>query len=286
MHRFVASVLRGAFMTAVLSFVWLPAAAQPAPNANPDSRAGSALPPPPSGKSTVLGGEIQEVNPVLDQLTLKVSGGHAVKVLFDARTKIYLDGKRMSLLDLHPENHASVQTVLDGNNIFAISIHMLSASPKGEYQGQVVSYDRGSGELTVSSVLSREPVRLRVPENTPVSRKGQASFASAAAGASDLRAGSLVAVDFHSDGKGHAVASHIDILATPGSAFVFSGRISRLNLADGTLVLVGAQDNRSYEVFFDHAQLQAVKQLHEGDNVSVTASFTGNRYTVSSIRTY
>ena len=286
MHRFLASFLLGAFMTAVLSMAWLPAAAQATPNLNGDSTAGSALPPPPPGKSTVLGGEIQEVNPVLDQLTLKVFGGNSVKILFDARTKVYLDGKKMSLLDLHPENHASVQTVLDGNNIFAVSIHMLSQSPKGECQGQVVSYNRGPGELTVSSVLSREPVRLRVPENTPVSRKGQAAFASEASGASALRAGALVAVDFHSDGNGHAVASHIDILATPGSAFVFSGRISRLNLANGTLVLVNAQDNRSYEVFFDSAHLPALKQLHEGDNVTVTASFTGARYMVSSIRTY
>lgn len=291
MHRFLASCLLGALMTGISSIAWRPAAAQATPNLNKESRnrgsrTGDALPPPPAGKSTVLGGQIEEVNPVLDQLTLKVFGGHSVKILFDARTRVYLDGKRMSLLDLHAENHASVQTVLDGENIFAVSIHMLSQSPKGEYQGQVVSYNRDSGELTVSSVLSREPVRLRVPENTSVSRKGQAAFTSEASGTADLRPGALVAIDFQSDGKGHAVASHIDILATPGSAFVFSGRISLLNLAEGSLVLVNPQDNRSYEVFFDQAHLPAVKKLHEGDNVTVTASFTGTHYTVSSIRTY
>ena len=48
---------------------------------------------------------------------------------------------RSPLRDLRPGDHVSVETVLDGTTVFARSIHMLSGSPEGECQGQVMSYD-------------------------------------------------------------------------------------------------------------------------------------------------
>ena len=40
-----------------------------------------------------------------------VSG--AMKILFDERTQVYRDGVRIPLRDLRPEDHASVQTILE-----------------------------------------------------------------------------------------------------------------------------------------------------------------------------
>src|SRR5438445_8913653 len=56
-----------------------------------------------SGRSTVMGGEIQKVDLVRDQLALKVAGGHSINILFDERTQVYHDGKKMSVLNLRPE---------------------------------------------------------------------------------------------------------------------------------------------------------------------------------------
>src|SRR6516162_5559206 len=70
---------------------------------SPDGAAGSlpSLPPIPRGKSTVLGGFIQNIDPVRDQLTLSVSGGkQRMKILFDERTQVYRDGARVKLGDL------------------------------------------------------------------------------------------------------------------------------------------------------------------------------------------
>ena len=78
-----------------------------------------------------------------------------------------------SSTDLGPEDHASIETVLDGTNVFALSIHMLSQSPEGECQGQILNYDPSTGELTLSDVLSREPIKLRVPAGTSVVRWGK-----------------------------------------------------------------------------------------------------------------
>jgi hypothetical protein len=131
------------------------------------------LPAAPLGKSTIMGGEIQKLDPVRDQFQLKAFGQKPMTILFDERTQVYLDGKRIRLRDLHSDSTASIQTVLDGTNVFAISIHLLSRAPEGEFQGQVLSYNPDTRELTVSASSSREPVKLVVPMNTPITRQGQ-----------------------------------------------------------------------------------------------------------------
>ena len=90
---------------------------------------------------------ISSVDPVTDPLTLKVFGGKRMKILFDERTQVYRDGAKTSLRDLHANDRASVETMLDGTTVFARSIHMLSQAPEGECQGQVLNYDPGTGEL-------------------------------------------------------------------------------------------------------------------------------------------
>ncbi len=243
----------------------------------------SSLPPTPKGKSTVMGGEIHDVDPVRDQFTLKVFGAGAVKILYDERTRVYRDGIRTPLRDLRSDDHASVETVLDGTNVFALSIHMLSQSPAGEAQGQVLSYNSGTGELAVSDSLSRDPIELLVPPGTPIVRQGQDAFSEANQGPSDLVWGTLISVEFKSDNKGRGVASHIAILATPGSAFVFSGNISFLDLHSGLLALVDPRDNKSYQISFDTARYPMSRDLHEGEHITVTANFDGARYVASAI---
>ncbi len=138
----------------------------------------AALPPLPSGRSTVIGGAIRSVDPVRDQLTLKVFDSHSMKILFDARTQAFRDGKRIPLRDLEPVEHASIQTMLDGTSVFAVSIHILSQVPHGEMHGQVLSYDASSEELSLRETLSKEPIKVRVPAGTVVTNIGQAASGS------------------------------------------------------------------------------------------------------------
>ncbi|MGC2619761.1 MAG: hypothetical protein WA414_12025 [Acidobacteriaceae bacterium] len=243
------------------------------------------LPPIPTGKSTVIGGKIVRVDPVRDQITLKVFGGNeTMKILFDERTQAYRNGQRIPILSLKPDNHASIETTLDGDRVFALRIHMLSELPEGECQGQIISYDPGPGILVLNASLSRQPIRLRVPNGTPVERVGQSSFAGGQRGMDDLARGTLVDVKFNPAGRnGEGVATHIDILATPGAAFTFSGNISLLDVHDGELTIVDPRDNQSYQFFFDAAQFPIARKLHEGAMVRVTANFDGSRYVASQI---
>jgi hypothetical protein len=244
----------------------------------------SDLPPVPKGKSTILGGEIRDVDPVHNSFALKAPGQRALKVLFDERTKVYLDGKRIPLRDLHPVDHGSIQTVLDGTNVFAVSIHILSQSSNGDYQGYVQSYNQSTRVLVVNTATSTKPFRLLVPVNTPVARAGDPAFSSAPSGQADLIKGSLISVTFESDKQGNGIAKKIAILATPGFAFLFRGNLSSLDMHSGFMVLVDPRDNKRYEIFFDAIRLPASQDLHEGDSVVVTATFDGAHYLASAIK--
>lgn len=239
------------------------------------------LPPLPRGKSTVIGGAIRDVDPVRDQMTLKVYGGKSMKILFDERTQLFEDGKKISLRNLRSEDHASVETVLDGTDVFARSIHILSQAAEGECRGQVASYDPTTGELSIVPALSGESIRLRVPAGTPIIRTGQNSNRSA--GASDLVKGTLLAVKFQSNNDGRGIARQISILATPGSEFVFAGNIEFLDMHSGILVIADPKDGSSYKISFDPGHFSVSQQLHQGARVRVTASFDGTGYVASAI---
>jgi hypothetical protein len=229
----------------------------------------------------VIGGAIRKVDPVRDQFTIKVFGGRSIKILYDERTQVFRDGVRIPLRDLKADNHASIQTVLDGTNVFAVSIHMLSQSPQGEVQGQVVGFNPVTGVLTVNDPLVREPIRLQVPAGTAVVRADRSS--SPASGPADLRAGTLVAVKFTPGNQGRGVTSQISILAAPGSTFVLSGEISSIDLHAGRLILVDPRDEQSYQISLDPARFPGSHDLHSGSRVTVNADFDGARYVARSI---
>ena len=242
-----------------------------------------SLPSIPRKESTVLGGEIKNVDPIRDEFVLKIPDERPLKIFYDARTQIYRDGARISLRDLAPVGRASVQTLLDGSQVFAVSIHILSQVPEGECEGRVIAYDPGSGALMVRSPLSPTPIELIVARNTPVARAGQRSFTSGNGGASDLVSGALISARFKADSYGRSVADSISVLAVPGHGFIFGGKIASLDVHAGIMTIANEQDDRNYQVFFNPALLAEPQNLHIGDEISVTARFDGSRYVATAV---
>lgn len=241
----------------------------------------------PRGTSTVIGGVIRDVDPVRDKFTLRAfGGGHPMKVLFDERTEVYRDGVRIRLADLHSEDHASVETVLDGTDVFAVSIHMLSQAMEGEARGHVVSYDAGTGELTVRDALSHATIKLRVVGSTRLNPIGQAANVSTSSSGENLVNGTLIGAKFEPDQRGGGVAKQIDILAVPGMPFQFAGEISFVDLHSNVMVIVDPRDDKSYKIDFNAAQFPMSAELREGQHVRVTATFDGTRYTANAMATY
>jgi hypothetical protein len=240
------------------------------------------VPPLPRGKSTIMGGQIRDVDQVRDQFVLHVYGEKPMKILYDGRTQLFRDGNKISLLDLKPSEHASVQTTLDGSKIFALSVHILTERPKGDFEGRILSYDPTSGMLTVNGSGSQGQFRVRVTKDTAVTREGQASFTAENRGQFDLVRGALVSLNFQSDSKGQGTAQQITILATPGASFVFTGTVTALNVAGGYLTVVDPRDERSSQIHFN-PQDPVVLKLHEGDRVRIAADYDGTRYVATQI---
>lgn len=233
-----------------------------------------------------MGGEILNLDPVSDQFSLKAFGERPMRILFDERTRVYRDGKRILLRDLGNERHASVQTVLDGSDVFALSIHILSQPSQGECEGQVLSFNPNTGELDVQSSLVPEPVRLLVPANTLVTRLGQSTFTSGSSGLSDLIHGTLVSVNFEPDPHSRPVARQISILAIPGSQFILAGEIAFLDLNSGQLDLIDSANQTRYQISFDSARIPEARKLRLGDRIRVDANYGAARYVAKDITAY
>ncbi|MFZ0301585.1 MAG: hypothetical protein WAL75_02825 [Terracidiphilus sp.] len=239
------------------------------------------IPPFPRGTTTIFGGAIRDLDPVRDQFTLHVIGQRPTHILFDERTQVFRDGSKIRLRDLGPEEHASVETTLDGDKVFAVSIHILSQPAEGQYDGRVVSYNPTTGALAIDASASRDPLRVFVSADTRFSRAGQSQFTSVASGSGDLAPGSLVSIKFHSRGPGQAVASAITVLAVPGSSFTFSGNVISIDFHSGLLVLTDPIDHRSCQISFSSALFPQSRNLHPGDHVMVTAAFNGTGFVAS-----
>jgi hypothetical protein len=241
------------------------------------------IPPLPPGRTTIFGGQIRSVDPVRDQLTLDVYGQRPMRILFDERTQVYRDGKRVPLRDLTAVKHASVETTLDGSSIFAVSVHALSESTEGTYEGRILSYNAATDELIMSSGPLGDQFKVTVGRNTAVVRRGQSTFVSASGGAADLESGSLVSIQFAPGTNRGAVADRIEILAVPGAAFSFSGNISWIDLHTGLLVLTDPLDQKEHEIFFNPSSAPEVQDAHIGEGIHVVATYDGTRYVASAI---
>lgn len=243
----------------------------------------TTIPPLPKGTSTILGGSIRDIDPVLDRFSLHIVGEKPMRILYDQRTQLFVDGRRISLNQLRPAEHASVQTALDGTSVFAISVHILSQMQQGDYSGQVQSYDPMSGNLEIVGERGGDPLRLRVSSSTTFERKGQGSSAATPAGPGDLQPGSLVSLQFDPDGKGRANATRITVLATPGSTFVFAGDLVSLDTRAGTMMVLDPRNDQTYQIGFNPGSLSSIQSIHPGQHVRITANYDGKRYVAETV---
>jgi hypothetical protein len=231
---------------------------------------------PPRGKTTLLGGVIGNVDHVRDRLVLEVYGGGRTTVLFDERTRVLHDGKPTSVDDLKSRERVYVDTTLDGTDIFARTVR-IAEEPTGKSNGQIVAFEASNGRLTLRDALSPEGVELHVSAKTEIQRGDQAATAA------DLRPGTLVALTFTPGVGGTPEVSRISLLASPGSVFVFAGRIEHLDLHRGLIVLTDPRDNQSYEISVDSSARRLTQNLRQGLNVTVQTTFNGVHYQASDI---
>ena len=251
----------------------------PDPTAPPNRTPPAGLPNvllPPHGKTTLVGGTIGSIDHLRDRLVLEVYGGGRTTVLFDERTRVLRGDKVASVDDLQKGERVYVDTTLDGTAVFARTVRIADV-PTGKSSGQIVAFDASSGKLTLRDALSPEQAELRIVANTLIQRGDHAGAVA------DLRPGTLVTLTFLPGRHGTPEISRISILASPGSAFVFAGRIKHLDLHRGLMVLVDPRDDQIYEISLDGPARHLTQDLRQGMDVTVHATFNGTRYQANEI---
>lgn len=229
------------------------------------------LPPIPNANATLLGGTIERLDRVRDRVVVRVFGGGRETVLFDPRTTVVRGGKAAGVADLKEGERIYLDTMLDGDKIFARMIRLNAPQATGQSQGVVVKYRAAQNELTVRDAISPDPIEVRVTTATKVLQAGRTMPISA------LVPGSLVSISFGSDGTGHDSASEISILAQPGTKYTFAGEVVHIDLRTGLLVLKSSTDNKTYEVYLN-SSITPDEHLHPGALITVVADFDGSRY--------
>ncbi len=235
------------------------------------------LPRLPQEKATLIGGTVERLDRVRDQITVRVFGGGRMNVLFDPRSRVYRGATQATIADLKVGERVYLDTILDGSTVFARSIRLKTSPALGESQGVVLNYSSDRGELSIRDAISPTPVRVRLNSSTRFLQGDRTVPASM------LSEGSLVAVKFGSEGSGHDVAREISILALPGSRYTFAGQIMHIDLRTGLLVIKSSTDHKTYEVYLDPS-LPPDDTLQAGAVVTVVANFEGSRYVARNIK--
>jgi hypothetical protein len=234
------------------------------------------LPPVPHANATLVGGTLERLDRVRDQVTVRVFGGGQVKALFDPRTKVYRGTKEVTVADLRQGERVYLDTILDGSNVFARTIRLKAEAGVGQSQGVVLRFRPNGNDLTIRDGLSPAPVQIHVTSSTKFVQGGRPVASSV------LVPGSLVAVTFDSQGNGHDVAREISILALPGTRYTFAGEIVHIDLRNGLLVINSSTDHKTYEVYLDPSSTPN-DNLHPGTLVTAVTAFEDSRYVVRNL---
>lgn len=229
------------------------------------------LKPIPTTKATLVGGTIGKLDRVRDEIIVDVYGGGRQKILFDPRTRFYAAGKETTFADLHEGERVYLDTVLDGDTVFARSIRLKTGGALAESQGVVVRYRADRGDFTMRDSISPSAIRVRMTPSTRVIQGDRSVSANA------LMQGSLIAVKFTPEGNGREVAREISILAQPGVRYTFVGQLIHLDLRTGLMVLNSSTDHKTYEIHFD-PRTTPDENLQLGTTVTVVTNLEGWRY--------
>lgn len=232
------------------------------------------LPPLPHNSVTLMGGIVVNADEVMNRMTFRPFGtNQKLQVHFDTRTHFYLDGKPITEREIKPGQRIYLDTMLNGDKVFAKTIWIRSTTESGVGRGQIISFDSRRRTVTVNDALSNQPVRLQLTPSTVV-RKGNQPGSE-----SDLVEGALVNIDF---GAQHDLRQ-ITILATPGTVFSFAGRVTYVDLSQKLISVDNRSDGKKYDISMEAIAPSVLRQIREGDDVTVSAVFDGNGYSARSV---
>jgi hypothetical protein len=235
------------------------------------------LPALPNRSESLVGGTVARLDRIRDRMALRPFGGGNMNIAFDIRTKIYRDGEPGTVHDIKPGSRVYVDTMLNGDQVFARSIRVQTHGNQGDAHGQVVAYDSEHQVLTLREQVAPQPVKLRVNQQTLVQVNGKPGSVS------DIKPGALVAIRFESGADSRDVAREIRVLASPGTSFTFAGTVTFLDLRNRRMAIDNRTDNENYEILMESVPTAMLRDLRVGSDATVKAVFDGQNYQARSI---
>jgi len=232
------------------------------------------LPPLPSGKVTLIGGTVTSLDEVMNQMKLQPFGTKKeMRVHLDSRTRFFRDGTSITEREIKQGQRVYLDTMLNGDRVFAKTIWIRSSAEEGNSRGQVIEVDLQRNTLTLRDELTDQSIKLQLSPHTAIRRGTQQGSLT------DLTPGSLISLSF---GPQRDVRE-IDMLAAPGSVFTFAGQITYLDVSRKLIAIANQSDKKSYDIYMDAIAPSMLRQMREGLNVSVSAVFDGSRYAARSM---
>jgi hypothetical protein len=196
-----------------------------------------------------------------------------IQVHFDTRTHFYLDGKPITEREVKQGQRIYLDTQLNGDRVFAKTIWIRSSAESGVGRGQITDFDAGHKVVTVRDELSNQPLKLQLAPNAII-RKGNQTGSE-----SDLVQGALVSIEFGAQRELRAIT----VLASPGSKFAFAGRVTFVDLSQKMIAIDNRSDGKKYDVSMEAIAPNVLRQIREGEDISVSTVFDGTRYSASSV---
>jgi len=227
------------------------------------------LPPLPNNTVTLIGGTVSGLDEVMNHMIFQPFGEKKkMHVSFDTRTRFYRDGKPVSYREIKQGQRVYLDTMLNGNKVFAKSIWIQSTADSGIGRGQIISFDPQKSTLTLRDELSSQAIKMQLTPSTVI-RSGEGMTSTA-----ELVPGALVSLSFGPLGE----LREVMLSAKPGSQFTFAGRVSYLDLSRKLIAVDNSSDKLKYDISIEAIAPNILRQIHEGDNVAVVAVFDGSRY--------
>jgi hypothetical protein len=232
------------------------------------------LPPLQRQKVTLIGGVVVRLDEVMNHMVFQPFGTRQkMQVHFDTRTHFYLDGKPITEREVKQGQRIYLDTQLNGDRVFARTIWIRSSAESGMGRGQITDFDAGHRVVTVRDELSNQPLRLQLAPNAII-RKGNQTGSE-----SDLVQGALVSIEFGAQRELRAIT----VLASPGSTFAFAGKVTYVDLSQKMIAIDNRSDGKKYDVSMEAIAPSVLRQVREGEDVSVSTVFDGTRYSARSV---
>src|SRR5205823_6296623 len=125
-----------------------------------------SVPPMPKGTTTLVGGQVRNIDQIRNHMDVDSFGGGHMRVNFDERSHFFRDGVETTQLAIRKGDRVYVDTMLDNTRVFARNVRINTGVTAANASGQITSFNPKTGALTLRDQIAARPVTFIVDQST------------------------------------------------------------------------------------------------------------------------